>query len=301
MADLQSLIDQLWDFDDPAQSEVRFRDELAKQHTPSEVAELRTQLARALGLQRQFDKAHAELNAVEESLRTHEHDRSFDLACVRMHLERGRVFNSSKQRDRALIQFSQAFELAQGIDNDHLAIDAAHMIAIVHGALDHHDLALEWNLKAIELASESSQARARKWLGSLHNNLGWTFHAQNDFTKALKHFELAFEARQRDGTAKDQRIARWCIARCLRSLGRVEEALVSQRQLHHEAESGGGASHGFVHEELGECLLALQRHGEAAPHFAQAYELLQQDQWLASTQPQRLKRLLELAGRARLQ
>ena len=51
---------------------------------------------------------------------------------------------------------------------------------------------------------------------------------------------------------------RWCVARCLRSLGRTEEALAEQRALAAELEAIGESDE-FVTQEIAECLRALGR------------------------------------------
>ena len=64
-------IDALWDYDHPAESEAAFRRALKtldEQTDPALQLELLTQLARAQGLQRRFDEAHATLDAVESQL-----------------------------------------------------------------------------------------------------------------------------------------------------------------------------------------------------------------------------------------
>ena len=53
-------------------------------------------------------------------------------------------------------------------------------------------------------------------------------------------------------------IARWCVARCLRSLGRTAEALAEQRALAAELEAVGETDE-HVTEEIGECLRELGR------------------------------------------
>lgn len=131
------------------------------------------------------------------------------------------------------------------------------------------------------------------WLGSLYNNLGWTFHDQGNFARALDLFEKAVHFRAAQNQPKQLLIARWCVARCLRSLGRMEEALARQRALHAE-HSAAGSRDGFVLEELGECLLALGRAEEARLFFAQAHAGLAQDQWLVEGEPARLARLKAL-------
>ena len=77
-------------------------------------------------------------------------------------------------------------------------------------------------------------------------------------------FERALAERQKRGPNRETRIARWCVARCLRSLGRLEEALAQQHELLAEEVAAGEAA-GFTWEEIGECLLALGREVEARP------------------------------------
>ena len=89
-------------------------------------------------------------------------------------------------------------------------------------------------------------------------------------------FEQALFAREETGEAGQIRIAGWCVARALRSLGRVEEALEMQRQLLDEL-GAAGITDGYVHEELAECLDALGQHEEARAQFALAYAVLSKD------------------------
>lgn len=278
-------IDQLWDYDQPAESERRFRDQLPAA-APGSAAqvELLTQIARAQGLQRQFEAAHATLDEAQQLL-------TDDMGYVRTRylLERGRVYNSSGQPEQAAPLFRAAWELASTSGQDFYAVDAAHML----GICEPPDQQVEWNLKALTLAEMSSQPRARQWLGSLYNNLGWTFHDQGEYARALDLFEKAEHFRAAQGQPKQLRIARWCVARALRSLGRVEQALARQQALHAE-HTAAGTRDGFVLEELGECLLALGRADEARPYFAQAHAELAQDQWLVEGEPARLARLKAL-------
>ena len=80
-----------------------------------------------------------------------------------------------------------------------------------------------------------------------------------------------------------------------RLLGRPEQALQTQRQLHDELEAVGEPD-GFVFEEMGECLLALGGDAEARPPFARAHELLSKDAWFAANEAQRLERMKTLGG-----
>jgi len=111
-----------------------------------------------------------------------------------------------------------------------------------------------------------------------------------EYEQALVLFESALTAWQGNGQAVRIPLARWAVARTLRSLGRVQEALDQQMALLEEHEQAG-TSDGYVHEEIGECLLLLGHEEEARPHFAHAWSLLSQDVWLAEAEPSRLERL----------
>jgi len=280
--------DVLWDYNDPAATEAKFRGTLADTDVagdPEFHAQLLTQIARTQGLQRRFDEAHATLDEVEAMIG----DGVASVARVRYLLERGRVLNSSRAPDRARPLFIDAWGAARAIGDDGFAVDAAHMVAIVESG----DGALAWNCKALDLAEKSSDPRARRWIASLHNNLGWTHHDRGDYETALAHFERALAARREAGKSRETRIAHWCVARCLRSLGKTEEALSIQRELE-RTPSHADAPDGYVCEELAECLLILGRLDEARPYFKRAHDILLQDPWLREREPARLERLKEL-------
>ena len=125
---------------------------------------------------------------------------------------------------------------------DAAAVDAAHMLAI---AAESQDETIRWNERALELAEASDDERAQRWRASLLNNLGWARHDGGDYETALDLFEQALAERQKRGPNQETRIARWCVARCLRSLGRLEEALAQQREL--LAEEGSVRRDGRLH------------------------------------------------------
>lgn len=282
-------IDAMWDFNDPAGTEAKFRAALPVFEASGDVdllLQLHTQIARTLSLRRKFDEAHAILDEVKPQL-------TVDVpgAHVRYLLERGRCFNSAGEKDEARPMFIEAWQLGTTHKLDGLAVDAAHMIAIVETG----EQALAWNMQALDLAQRSEQPKARMWLASLYNNIGWTHHSAGKFEDALACFEKALIEQEKKGDVNLIRIARWCIARCLRSLGRVDEALAMQEELIKEPDRDP-TSLGYVHEELGECLHALGRTKEARPHFAKAYELLSQDEWLMKVEATRIQRLGSLGG-----
>ncbi len=281
--------DAQWNFAQPDSTEAIFRTHLPAARASGDVdylAQLLTQIARTQGLQRKFDEAHATLDEVEPMLGD-----SLAVARVRYLLERGRTYNSSKHPDQARPLFLEAWERGRALGADSYAVDAAHMMAIVEPP----DSALAWNRRAMALAEASSSPRARKWLGSLYNNVGWTYHDQGDYQAALEMFEKALAFRRAENQPAETRIAKWCVARAERSLGQVETALSMQEELKAEIDAIGEED-GFVYEELGECLLALGRKDEAAPHFARAYEILSKDPWLAESEPARIARLKELGA-----
>lgn len=277
--------DSLWDYSNPGGTETKFREALKQiPKNESSYLELLTQIARAQGLQRKFNEAHETLDQVEETL-----DKKSSRAKVRYLLERGRVFNSSSQPDQAHPFFERALDMAKELDEDFYAVDSIHMLAIIASPATSLDL----NLQAIKLAESSDQPKARTWLGSLYNNMGWTYHDMGNFQSALKMFESAESFRREYGTVERRRIATWCLARTLRSLNRIDEALSKQIALKAELDSDG-ASDGYVSEEIGECLLLLNREDEAHPHFAKAYEVLSQDEFLVEQEPDRIARLKKL-------
>ncbi|BDZ63241.1 hypothetical protein GCM10025877_01790 [Agromyces mangrovi Wang et al. 2018] len=66
---------------------------------------------------------------------------------------------------------------------------------------------------------------------ALHNNLGWTLHESGDADAALEQFESALAFANEHGSAEQRHVARWAVGRCLRTLGRDDEALAIQREL----------------------------------------------------------------------
>lgn len=277
--------DKLWNYNDPAATEKTFRDLLAEMHSRGEALpalELLTQIARTQGLQQKFDDAHATLDEVESRLGD-----SDDLVRTRYLLERGRVFNSSNQRDRAIPLFTDAMNVASKRGFDFYAIDAIHMLGI---AEPDPEKQLAWNFNAMQLTEASKDDRARGWLGSLYNNIGWTYYAQQRYDEALEIFKKTVSFFENAKRPDRLRIAQYSVGKTLRALGQVEKALAIQLELF-TANQKLNAPDGYVCEEVGECLLALGKTEESKPYFAQAYELLSTDDWLKRDEPKRLERL----------
>jgi len=284
-----TALDDLWDYDDPAASEARFRtaiDDAEATADKTAVDEARTQLARSLGLQDRFADGHALLDQVDA-----DHPAE-DRVRVRARLERGRLFRSNDEKDASIAPFLAAWNLARALGEDGLAVDAAHMLALVAAPPGEP----AWHERALDLADTSPQPAARKWRGSLWNNIGWARFDGGDLDGAMSAFETALGARREQGKPKETRVAEWCVARCLRALGRVEEALAIQERIAAEAVAAGEPQDGYGAEEIGECLLALGREDEATPFFARAATALAPDTWLAKHEPDRIARLRRLGG-----
>lgn len=282
-------LNALWDFDDPAASGARFRAAIDAAEADGDATladEARTQLARTLGLQSRFEDGDQILDMVDAA------HPAEDRVRVRSLLERGRLRRSSGDTTSAVAPFEAAWALARQLGEDGLAVDAAHMLALVDAAPG----VATWNERALELANTSPDPDARRWRASLWNNIGWERFEAKDLDGALAAFETALEARREQGKPKETRIAEWAVARALRALDRPAEALATQLRLAEEAAAAGDDEDGYTAEEVGECLLALGRADEARPHFRRAAELLGADTWLVEQEPARIERLRELGA-----
>jgi len=282
-------LDDLWDYDDVASSEARFRAAIEVAEAggdPAAAAEARTQLARSLGLQGRFDDGDAILDGVEAD------GPAGDRIRVRALLERGRLRRSSGDPAAAVAPFEEAWALARSLGEDGLAVDAAHMLALVDAPPGEGT----WHERALDLAETSPNPAARSWRGSLWNNIGWARFTAGDLDGALAAFETALAARREQGKPKETRVAEWCVARGLRALGRPVEAIAIQERLAAETARAGEPDDGYMAEEIGECLHALGREDEASPFFARAAELLAADPRLTEHEPGRIERLRRLGG-----
>jgi tetratricopeptide (TPR) repeat protein len=282
--------DKLWNYNNPAATEIKFRallPEAEKKKDKSYIIELWTQIARTQSLQLKFDKAHEILDKVMKMLKP-EHIRPR----IRFMLERGRTYNSSKVPDKARELFEAAYQQADKYGEDNLAIDAVHMLGIV----DKGEESLKWNELAIKMAEETKDENAKKWLGSLYNNTGWTYHDMGEYAKAMELFERNVKWHSARNSKMELGIAKWCVARALRSLGKTEEALKQQEELKNWYAEINFPEDGYINEEIGECLLELGKADEAKPYFGKAYEILKEDKWLAEYEKDRLERLKSLGG-----
>jgi tetratricopeptide (TPR) repeat protein len=265
----------LWDFDDLDSSEARFRAQLEQETTDTGRAEVLTQLARIEGLRGQFEQCDELLDQAA----------ALGGAEVRVLLERGRRQRSSGQPGDGVSSFEQSFELARAASDDVLAVDAAHMLAIVGDSES-------WTARAIEIAAPSDDPGVRYWLGPLYNNVGWSRYEAGDATGALEAFELALASRERDDSRPHSReIARYAVGKALRALGRIDEATAALEECVAWA-AEAGVEDGYFHEELAEDYAALGRDADAREQARRALGLTSDDDL------SRAARLRDLAGGA---
>jgi len=260
-------LDALWDFDQPARSEQRFRAALADARG-DEALILQTQIARSHGLRGAFEQARATLAPLRPELAAAGAE-----ARVRFALEWGRSWASATHPPEALTaaalgearaSFQLALDAAVAAHLDALAIDALHMMAFVDPAPADQ---LRWGQAALAVALASDQPRARRWEASLRNNIGYALHQLGRPDLALPQFRQALALRAQQGDPVRVREARWMVAWCLRALQRDDEALAIQLQLAKEGDAAGQPDP-YVFEEL--ALLYRARGDEArARHFDQ--------------------------------
>lgn len=278
-------IEALWDYNQPAVSETRFREAL-KSESGDDALELETQIARTFSLRREFDKAHALLDSIEKRLV----NKTRPAARVRYLLERGRTFRSAGETAKARPLFLDAWTIADREKLVLLAIDAAHMMGIVEAG----DEAQRWNERAMAYAMSSNVPRAIRWRGSLANNMAHTERERGNLDAAMKHFQASLTAFQLTRSGSQIRVAQWQIANVMRLQKRYDEALALQLGIEKDAAEAQQPD-GYVFEEIAEIYLVKGERDKAKPYFAKAAETLGQDSWFAENEADRLARMRQLA------
>ncbi|GLI28632.1 hypothetical protein ARHIZOSPH14_28740 [Agromyces rhizosphaerae] len=262
----QQLLDAMWDFAAPEVSEERFRDASDDDSFDAHHrAVMATQLARALGLQSKFEEADAVLDALEQTgaepaAGAHSapasetapgdepaaepaepavsaapegepddaaaRERDAGEVRARIELERGRILVTRGAPADGVAHFTRAVREAATADVPFVVLDALHMLALADRGHER-----EWAEEGLALIDRSTDRRLKRWGVALHNNLGWTLHESGDAAGALEQFEAALSFANEHGSAEQRHVARWAVGRCLRTLGRDDEALAIQREL----------------------------------------------------------------------
>ena len=94
-----------------------------------------------------------------------------------------------------------------------------------------------------------TSGEAKKWEGSLRNNVGYANFLLGNYDEALAQYRLSLSAHERSGRAANVRIAHWMIARTLRAQGLIQEAIAIQLRLEREWNDAGEPDP-YVYEEL---------------------------------------------------
>jgi tetratricopeptide (TPR) repeat protein len=240
----------LWDFANPGLSEQRFRDALATAQG-DDVLILQTQIARTHGLRRDLHRARELLKSLEPQLAD-----AGPEARARHALEWGRNHISAVTRpaertpenlEAARSAYLRALAVARQAGLDGLAIDAVHMMAFVDDAPARQQ---RWNEQALQMVQASTQPAGRQWEASIRNNLALSLHTQGRHAESLPHYERALALREAaQASPRQQYVARWLVARGLRLVGRLDEALAQQTRLEGQMHVVGDPDP-FVLEEL---------------------------------------------------
>ena len=258
-------LNSLWNFDDPGQSEQRFRAALATAAGDDAIV-LQTQIARSYGLRGDFATARQILEGLEPRL-----PGAGVEARARHALELGRTYASATHppesltpgaKERARAAYKEAYEIARRGELDGLAVDALHMLAFVDTEPADQ---LRWGQEALAIAQASSQPAARRWEASLRNNIGYALYQLGRYDEALDQFKQAVVLREKGEDAESRRVAHWMVAWTLRALNRTDEALEIQLRLERERAEAGAPST-YVFEEL-ELLYRAKGDRERADHY----------------------------------
>ncbi len=283
-------ISEMWDFSNPYKCEKNFLKKI-KEHSDSafEVWELKTQVARALGLQGQFVEAFKLLDSIQTDLEHAPQCISRDLVRVRYNLEMGRISILNKKACKSIAYLKFAFQLACNIEADDLSIDAVRMLVSVVSVNER----IEYGLKGINIALKSRDERIRSNVGELAIELGKAYFSRQEYQKSIEQFMHACDFFSKAFDAEKVRHIRRSICIAQRFLGQHKEALLElrvQEQWHKKF----GTTDGIVFEEIAENLLSLG-HISSSKYFSKALECFEADSSVEEKEPEKLARIRKLA------
>jgi len=290
MAELTPIRD-VWNFQDPAASEVAFRDLAAEAEAAGNdayAAEAMTQVARTFSLRGEFDQANAILDVVDEGPQG-----SVPVVRVRSLLERGRTLNSGGQPDVALPLFEEAYEIAAANGEDFLAGDALHMAGIAADIEGER----HWVGVLGQFVDGRPDSPANYWFGAMHNNLGWSYMSAERFEEALTEFQASRDAyAAMEGKRYETLIADYSVGQAMRRLDRCEAALPLQEQTFEAIRTEFDQEDEYVAEEIALCRAALGDTEGAREPASLAYGKFSAQSWFVESEAERLEALRELAG-----
>ena len=256
----------LWDHARPALSEERFRAAM-NAATGDDALILQTQVARTYVFRKDFARARELLGEVAAKV-----DAAGPEAQARYWLELGRTYASHQHppetqtadaKRLARDAFSRALQIARQARLDAMAIDALHMFPFVDTAPADQ---LRWTQQALALVEASDQASAKRWEPSIRSNIGEALRDLGRHGEALEQFKRALALYEQETDERSIGDAHWQVARTLRALNRIDDALAIQLRVERENDAAG-APKAYVFEEL-ELLYQAKGDGERARHYA---------------------------------
>ncbi len=245
------------------------------------------QLARVLDLQQKTEEAQSALSRARslfletrasQPLRTE----------IRLLLEEGRHWCLAMNPNRAQNLFVQAWNTAN-TTHDFFSVEAAVLLSLCVSPKDQP----AWLKQAGKIAEKSQDDLTKLWLPHVQILMGWSSFDMRQFDQALSFFELAKAGLNQPRARVDIVALKWSIARCLRAVNRLPEALAIQQEILQLGNSS--FSSGFIFLEIAECLQLLQKHNEAKEYFEKAHVELSKDVWYADNKVDEILRMKHLA------
>ena len=232
-----------WNFDDPAATEVVFRDLLENTTDAVDRVVIQTQIARALGLQGKFDEGMDLIDSVADVDHTTLSWRAIEMG--RLHRSKGELEPAGANFILAMSQSDQEEEPNPDQVLESLHFDAMHMYALVLSPADQ----IEFTKESLRKISDSTNPLVRRWSVTFLNNLGMAYTEIGDWQSAYAAFlDAQGDARQ---LGDPNRIfpARYMVGWALRNLDRRDEALAHMEALQHDL-AAAGRSDQYVAAEL---------------------------------------------------
>ncbi len=282
-------VDGFWADKTLSQTEFAIRETLHQQQSDDQKLnriETLTQLVRLLNILGNPSEAAATLKQAQDIIASCEPSAHRIRAEIRLALEHGRHLWLARNPARAQSFLNHAWTLATTNKEYFFAIDAALMLAITQPPKFQN----EWINKALNLAEKTDEPQAKLWLTHLYLVKGWQFFDFHRYDEALQNFTKAFERPRDKGVTTNLQVIRWSMARALRSLNKLSEALEIQNTLLVEL-SSAGQKNGFVLLEIAECLQLLQKTEEAKSFYESAYNELSADTWYLDNHKAELNRM----------
>jgi tetratricopeptide (TPR) repeat protein len=248
------------------------------------------QLARVLDLQEKEQEAQTALtNARKLFLENRAKSPQTE---IRLLIEEGRHLCLAMTPNRAQGLFGQASNIANRTNDDFFSVEASVLLSLTVPPKEQ----TAWLKQAVSIAEKSHNDLAKLWLAHVHIFMGWNSFDMRQFDQALSYFELAKTNCTQSQVRVDLVALQWSIARCLRALHRLPEALGIQQE-NAQLRNSGYAS-GFIFLEIAECLQLLKKHNEAKEFFEKAHAELSQNSWYADNRVDELLRMKHLAKKS---